>query len=309
MKPNKSIYLLLAFSVLCGWTGCRSAADAEAYKGPKAPAWWHNPRQDDEELMFVKGNAIQCKTESQARDLAYANALARLSKRLLARVSVNGSEVEINSNYALRDTRIFVEDTVPFKGKWYSWALVAYPQKEKKKLMDRLDKSSKNIQDIKQRVKSLSNDFNISLKTKSGKTNFREGEKISFVLTSPRDCHVAVFCHQSNGESVLLFPNSWSGNTKVYANRPVYIPGAVKSDFEIIVGPPYGTDIVQVIACSEYSLLHKRLQHMASQQAGYTGVSRGLFSQGINDSVSAYKDADQAPAWGETSISVSTYEK
>lgn len=309
MKPNKTILLFLALSLLCGLVGCRSNEGDAAYMGPPPPDWWHNPRQDDTQHVFVKGNAKKCDTEQQARDRAYANALGMLSKRLLSHVTVNGSEVEINSNYALRDTRIFTEDTMPDKGKWYSWVQVTYPQTEKKKLLDRLDKTSRNIKDIKQRTKSLSNDFKISLKTKSGKNSFRDGEKVSFVLTSPKDCHVAVFCHQSNGESIMLFPNAWSANTKIYANRPVEIPGAVKSDFEIVIGPPYGTDIVQAIACTDYSLLHKRLQHMAKKSSGYSGVSRGMFAQGIKESVSAYKGVDQPPAWGESSISVSTYGK
>lgn len=306
MKPKQFTFFILPVLIIGIFCGCQTP---EQKPMPKAPAWWHNPRRDDNEFVFVKGNAINCETEQKARDKAYTNALGRLSKRLMANVSVNGSSVDINSNYALRDTRVFVEDTVPFKNKWYSWALVAYPQKEKKKLLERLDKSAKNIADIKQRVKNISKDIKLTVKTKDGKTNFRQGDKISFIVSSPIDCHVAVFCHQSNGESVLLFPNPWSANTKIYAKRPIEIPGAAKSDFEIVVGPPYGTDIVQVIACSEYSLLHKRLQHIAGQSRGYSGVSRGLFSRQINDSVSAFADADKPPAWGETSISVSTYEK
>ena len=313
MKPLKTfqVILFIALAVLMsvGNLSCRSRKEPETHAVIKAPTWWYNPRQDDEELMFVKANSVQCDSEQQSRNKAYANALALLSKRILSNVSVSGADVQINSNYALRDTRIFVEDTLPLRGKWYCWALIAYPQKEKTKLLERLDKNSKNIKDIQSRVKKISNDFKISLKTKNGKTNFRDGEKIAFTLTSPRDCHVAVFCHQPDGSTVLLFPNSWSGNTKVHANRPVNIPGTKKSDFEIIVGPPYGTDIVQIIACTEYSLLHKRLQHMAGEKTGYRGISRGLFSRGINDSVSEFEKSDNPPAWCEASISVSTYAK
>ena len=298
--------LLVLFS---GVPGCRSRQNHNQQAGPNPPGWWFNPRQDDAEFMFVKANSVNCSSEQQARDKAYTNALASLSKRILSNVSVKGSDIEINSNYALRDTRVFGEKSVLHNGKWYSWALVSYPQKEKDKLLDRLEKSTKNIRDIRSRVKKISNDFNVKFETVNGKTNFRDGEKIAFKLTTPRDCHVAVFCHQSDGSTVLLFPNSWNGNTKIYANSPVNVPGTSKSDFEIVVGPPYGTDIVQVLACTEPSLLHKRLRNMAGQQEGYRGIPRGLFSRGINDSVSEFSKSDKPPAWGETSISISTYPK
>ena len=300
--------ILLLFVLLYGINGCRSGGNENTNAAfPPAPAWWHNPHQDDNEFMFVKANAVACATEQEARDKAYSNALSLLARRIGSNVSVKGADVNVSSNYALRNTRIYGEHTVYYHGKWYSWALVSYPQSEKRKLLERLEKSAENLNDIRTRIKKLSNDFKVSLKTKSGKLDFRDGEKVAFTLTAPIDCYVAVFCHQSDGSTVLLFPNSWSANTKVYANTPVDIPGTDKRNFEIVAGPPYGTDIVQVIACSEYSLLHKRVQHMAGVNQGYCAVPRGLFSRGIDDSVSEFEKSDKPPRWGETSISISTY--
>ncbi len=97
MKPNKTIFISMAFVLIGGLVGCRSNKDEEAALGPPPPNWWHNPRQDDETNVFVKGNAKKCDTEQNARDQAYANALAMLSKRLLSNGRMTPSEVGIQT--------------------------------------------------------------------------------------------------------------------------------------------------------------------------------------------------------------------
>ena len=275
----------------------------------RPPGWWFNPRHDDQEFVFVKANSDAQPTEQMARDKAYANALSLLSRRIGSNVSVNGSSVNINSNYALRDTRIYSEYTARSGNNWYSWVLVAYPQKEKKALLARLEKAAENIRDIQSRVKSLPENFRLEINTTGGRKDFRDGEKVSFTVKSSKPCYLAVFCHQSDGSTVLLYPNSWSGMPFVPAGKTVDIPGSDNPDFEIIVGPPYGTDIIQAIACTEYSSFHKKLKQMAGEQTGYSAVPRGLFSRAINQSVANSAKNATPPLWGEAEISVSTYPK
>jgi len=305
------VMLVFLFCITLLSTGCQSENKEDITASLPAPAWWYNPRQDDEEFMFVKANSVHCNSEQSARDKAYANALAVLSKRIISNVNATDSNVTIQSRHAIRNTRIFAEKTIYCKGEWFSWALVSYPQKEKQKLLDKLDKIRDNIQDIRKRVKNIPNDFKVSIDTASGKKSFIKGEKIVFSLTSERDCHIALFCHQTDGSTILLFPNTWSGNTKVFANKRVTVPGTSKPGFEIVVGPPYGTDLIQVIACTQYSLLHKRLENMVEKEKplGYRGISRGLFSRGINDSIESFNAKKLTPSWSETAISISTYKK
>ena len=302
---------VFVFCIILLFIGCQSENKEDITASLPVPAWWYNPRQDDEECMFVKANSVHCNSEQSARDKAYANALAVLSKRIISNVNAIDSNVTVQSRYAIRNTRIFAEKTIYCKGEWFSWVLVSYPQKEKQKLLDRLDKIKDNIQDIRKRVKNIPNDFRVSIDTASGKKSFTEGGKIVFSLISEKDCHIALFCHQTDGSTILLFPNTWSGNTKVYANKRVTVPGTSKPGFEIVVGPPYGTDFIQVIACTQYSLLHKRLENMVDKEktSGYRGISRGLFSRGINDSIESFKARNLTPLWSEAAISISTYKK
>jgi serine/threonine protein kinase len=176
-----------------------------------------------------------------------------------------------------------------------------------------LKKSKKNIVDIRDRVKKVPHDFKISLSTKGLRRNYQKGEKVSFRVEAEKDCHIAVFCHQSDGSTVLLFPNSWNWDTFIKAKKNVDIPGKVKKDFEIEVGPPYGSDVVQVIACSRASDLHKKMQQLVQTQSSaiYRTITRGLFSKAVSSSIPVLSSDSQSgakPEWSENHLVISTYE-
>lgn len=182
-----------------------------------------------------------------------------------------------------------------------------------------LDKSLANVKDIENRVAKVPHDFNIALTVREAKRDFCAGETISYRIASPVGCHVAVFCHQLDGSTVVLFPNPFSKNTWVPADRPVDIPGPAKSGFEIVVGPPFGGDVVQIIACTQASALHRKLAsyndaHTAPGKRAYRGLSRGMFAQGVDDSLAEFagansSDASGPPRWSEAHIVVNTYPK
>ncbi|MCX6972482.1 MAG: hypothetical protein NTV93_20355 [Verrucomicrobia bacterium] len=90
----------------------------------------------------------------------------------------------------------------------------------------------------------------------------------------------------------------WCSNTIVPANKAIDIPGTHKSGFEIEIAPPFGSDVVEVIACSKPSELHKTLSQFAAkpdEKQPFQVLTRGMVAKGIDSSLAATKATDSAP--------------
>ena len=173
---------------------------------------------------------------------------------------------------------------------------------------------SNNVQDVKDRIKKIPHDFDLFLSVSENKRDFAEGENVSYTVWSEEACHIAVFCHQVDGSTAVLFPNPWCADSRIPAERKTHIPGTDKKGFEIVVGTPFGADVVQVIACTKRSTLHKMVEGFAKkapQGITYRSIARGQFSQGIAGSFSGTPDpGPDAPGptkWSEAHVVVSTY--
>ena len=177
-----------------------------------------------------------------------------------------------------------------------------------------VEQSLANVQEIaRDRLAKVPRDFPIEIFTVDGRRAYPEKETVSFRVRSARECHIAVLCHQSDGTTVVLFPNRFSRNTLIPANKAIDIPGTHKSGFEIEIGPPYGSDVVEVIACSQPSELHKALSQYASETsapAPFQVLTRGMAVKGIDSALAAAKVGSTAALlWSQDSIVVSTFPK
>ena len=177
-----------------------------------------------------------------------------------------------------------------------------------------VEQSLANVQEIAGgRLAKIPKDFQVEVFTTDGKRAYAEGETVSFRVRSAEECHIAVLCHQSDGTTVVLFPNRFASNTLIPANKPIDVPGTHKSGFEIEIGPPFGSDVVEVIACSKPSELHKTLAQFAAkaqEQQPFQTLTRGMAVKGIDSALSTPKTGDGAPLrWGQDSIVVSTFPK
>jgi len=177
-----------------------------------------------------------------------------------------------------------------------------------------VEQSLASLQEIaKDRLASVPKDFPIEIFTVDGKRAYASGETVAFRVRSARECHIAVLCHQSDGTTVVLFPNRFSRNTLIPANKAIDIPGTHKSGFEIEIGPPYGSDVVEVIACTQPSELHKALSKYASENdapAPFQVLTRGMAVKGIDSALAAAKSGSTAALlWSQDSIVVSTFPK
>lgn len=155
---------------------------------------------------------------------------------------------------------------------------------------------------------NIKQDFPIELRTMDGERAYKEGDTISFRVKSPKACHIAVICHQSDGTSVVLFPNKWHKDTLIPANRWVNVPGALKAGFEIEIAEPFGSDVVQVIACTDSNSLHKEIKGMASattEDEPYGVMTRGMVVKKVKKASAA--DVGKDTLWSEKHIIVSTF--
>ena len=173
--------------------------------------------------------------------------------------------------------------------------------------------SISNIQEITEgRLKRVNKEFPVELFSTDTRRAFKQGEVVSFRVRSDRDCFVAVYCHQSDGSSVLLFPNNWQRSTFVPGGKAIDIPGTQKHGFEIEIGPPFGSDVVQVIACTSEREIEKMVGKQLSAASASQPVvvmTRGMAAKGISEAgASSSATLNNAPTmWSEARIVVSTF--
>ena len=177
-----------------------------------------------------------------------------------------------------------------------------------------IEQSLANLKDLAAtRVTKVPRDFQVEVFTTDGKRAYAQAETVSFRVRAAEECHIAVLCHQSDGTCVVLFPNRFASNTLIPANKPIDVPGTHKSGFEIQIGEPFGSDVVEVIACSKPSELHSALAKQAAQtnqQGNFQILTRGMAVKGIDSALATPKSGDGAPLrWGQDSIVVSTFPK
>lgn len=86
-------------------------------------------------------------------------------------------------------------------------------------------------------------EFSIS----GGRCAFLASEKITFRITASSPSHIAILSHQSDGRRMVVYPNIWDRGRLIPADTPVEIPEP-GSGFELESGPPFGTDLVEVVA-------------------------------------------------------------
>lgn len=183
--------------------------------------------------------------------------------------------------------------------------LPAVPSAEAVVLPQNLADSAEGIRQTTQAAERMKHSFGIQLKTVGGERCYGKGQRVSFRIRAERDCHVAVICHQNDGNSVLLFPNSERSNTHIPGGTWVEIPGTDKEGFEIEIDEPFGSDVVQVLACTNRAALEEKLRGTELQADGgtpYKVLSRGMVVKKVNAG-----SADASAQWGEAHLIISTY--
>ena len=166
--------------------------------------------------------------------------------------------------------------------------------------------------EVESRVKKVNKDFDLQITTTDGKRGYAEGETVSFRVRANHDCYIAVIDNQIDGTGILLFPNGFNSENYLPAGKAIDVPGTVKHGFEIQISPPFGSDVVQVIACTQKEELQKVLSNFPSSTAQnpYTTVrTRGMKVVAAEEGPKNASLDSQPAQWSEDHIVVSTYPK
>ena len=171
--------------------------------------------------------------------------------------------------------------------------------------------STASIQDIESKVRKVEKNFPLEIATVDGKRGYAEGETVSFRCRSGHDAYIAVIDHQIDGSEILLFPNAFSTENYIPAGKAIDVPGTVKHGFEIQISPPFGSDVVQVIACTKKEELAKITSSFpsATQASPYAVRTRGMKVVAVDEAQKNTSMESQPPQWSEDHIVVSTYPK
>jgi hypothetical protein len=171
-----------------------------------------------------------------------------------------------------------------------------------------------NIKDVETRLAKVPHDFAVDLAIKQSRHNFAKGERYELRIRAPQDCYVAVFDHEVDGSTVLLFPNSrhtndWNTNDWIPANIATDIPSPDNRVLFLRVSPPFGADVIQVIACTSESELHKAMVRAAAAPANSQRMLAPVSRQGV----AVQMGRANAPAttndvkWAEAHLVLSSY--
>jgi len=174
-----------------------------------------------------------------------------------------------------------------------------------------LKESTASVQDVENKVRKVQKDFPIEIHTVDGKRGYADGETVSFRCRSGHDAYIAVIDHQVDGSEILLFPNAYNSENYIPAGKPIDVPGTVKHGFEIQISPPFGSDVVQVIACTRKEELAKITSSFPSstQTNPYSVRTRGMKVVAVDEAQKNTSMESQSPKWSEDHIVVSTYPK
>ena len=174
-----------------------------------------------------------------------------------------------------------------------------------------LKESTASVQDVESKVRKVEKNFPIEIHTVDGKRGYADGETVSFRCRAGHDTYIAVIDHQVDGSEILLFPNAFSTENYIPAGKAIDVPGTVKHGFEIQISAPFGSDVVQVIACTKKEELEKITSSFPSstQANPYAVRTRGMKVVAVDEAQKNTSMESQPPQWSEDHIVVSTYPK
>ncbi len=126
---------------------------------------------------------------------------------------------------------------------------------------------------------------------------YRQGESLSISLVSEQDAYAYVLYQQADGQVFQIFPNSAQRNNRVAAKQVVTIPAA-DDQFRWRIGPPYGKEIVKVIASKEPIA---NLNDPALRTQRFNPVSR----EQVTDAAVTLRQSDPT-VWAEAAVEITT---
>ena len=98
----------------------------------------------------------------------------------------------------------------------------------------------------------LPNDFDLSLRLLNTTETLEAGDLLRFSLIAEESCHVFLIQYDSTGNAVMLVPGVGGADNKLPAIQETqFPPSGANSTYELYVEPPFGTDTIIAVACTQ----------------------------------------------------------
>lgn len=98
----------------------------------------------------------------------------------------------------------------------------------------------------------LPNDFDLSLRLLNTTETLEEGDLLRFSLIAEESCHVFLIQYDSTGNAVMLVPGVGGADNNLPAIQETqFPPTGADSPYELYVEPPFGTDTIIAVACTQ----------------------------------------------------------
>ena len=138
-----------------------------------------------------------------------------------------------------------------------------------------------NVASVGKISAAVKESFRLQVNAAGGRRDLAQGERLVLLIQPERDCHIAILDHLCDGSTVLLFPNAYCRDTFTRAGTQRPIPDPAMR-FTLDVEPPFGADIVQVIACTSRQKLDALLrERQGIAGSPYAAVDRGVLTRGL----------------------------
>ena len=132
--------------------------------------------------------------------------------------------------------------------------------------------SSNNVQYVNDLLEKVPQNFKLSITIDPVKNAYYEGEFISYRIKTDTDCHIAIFDFAPDNSVRVLFPDEPKISSWIKKGQAVLVPSSQASlqlsDPNVgkgEIGPPFGNDIVVVIACTNLTELYKRVYSLSGK--------------------------------------------
>ena len=114
---------------------------------------------------------------------------------------------------------------------------------------DNFEDARKNLELCNARIEASTLKVKLALDRGDGGI-YRKGDKLLLFLKANQDCYVKVIYHQVDGTNIQIFPNGFHPDSQIRKDQLYQIPPEDRS-FEMEVMPPFGVEMVKVIASTE----------------------------------------------------------
>ncbi|MBQ7022887.1 MAG: DUF4384 domain-containing protein [Akkermansia sp.] len=113
----------------------------------------------------------------------------------------------------------------------------------------------------------LPSDFGIRFRLLNTTQHLPEGTALKFGITSEKDCYLHLLHYDSEGDATLLVPGVAGDDNKIFCSTEMQFPRPLNNEYELIVEPPFGRDIVIALACTHNTPFGKSWQKQLGHDA------------------------------------------